>query len=201
MPAPVAPPAPPIASPDASAKAPIHAEDAGLVFDPASAIWSPDKKLAVTLVEFRAHVWDGATKAHLRELGDAMVVEAVFSPDGKTLYLAYENLAPAAVRDPGGRAESSSFELVKGIPKEGDRGTGMPSVSANGAWLLARCNTVAVCLYDTKTFSGRMWSQPKSDGDPTLTSLAFDAKDKRIVVKNAAGASFELDVPSLRRVR
>lgn len=179
----------------------VEPVDAGLAFDEAHAVWSPDRKLAVTLIELHPHLWDGSTRAHLRELDDSMVNEALFSPDGKTLYLAHENSVPSAVRDLTGRAEMRGFDLVKGIATEGDRGTGMHSLSADGAWLLARCNTVEVCLYNTKTLSGRMWAQPKSNGDPELRALAFDAKDKRIVVKTAAGASYELEVPSLRRVR
>lgn len=181
--------------------APVAAADAGPVFDAATAVWSPDRKLAVTLIESHAHVWDGASKAHLREIDASMTNEALFSPDGKTLYLAHENSPPSAVKDPGGRAERLSFELVKGIGAETDRGTGMHSLSADGALLLARCNTVEVCLYNTKTFSGRMWTQPKGGSDVSLTKLAFDPTGKRIIVANEAGATFELEVPSLRRLR
>lgn len=199
-----APSASAVAASSTAPKAPPKVEpaiDAGLAFDEAHAVWSPDRKLAITLVDLHPHVWDGTTRAHLRELDESMVNEALFSPDGKTLYLAHESSVPSAIRDPTGKAEVRGFDLVKGIAAEGDRGTGMHSLSADGAWLLARCNTVQVCLYNTKTFTGRMWVQPQSDGDPELRTLAFDAKDKRIVVKNAAGATYELEVPSLRRTK
>lgn len=183
----------------AAAEPAPDAGQSGPLLDLATAVLSPDRAVLASIVEFRVHLWDAKTKVHLHELDDTMCEEVVFAPDGKTLFVGHVNSPPAAfdVRAP---ATGSSFELPKGIAPETDRGAGMLSVSKDGAWLLGRCNTIEVCLWSTKTGGGRMWTQPAKGYAPP-TALAFDAAGKRILLRTETGASYELEVPSLRRLR
>jgi WD40 repeat protein len=188
---------PVVVSPSASTSAaPPPVEPTGPVLELEGASWSPDRALIATVYEARAHLWDGAKKAHVRLLYEGTAREVIFSPDGKRIFIAMENDPPVVCNRDGSGARS--FDLAPGINPESDRGEGMISLSPDGAWLVGRCNTVQVCLWNTRTGKARQWLQPtKKDAPSELSSVAFADNGKRIVVKTESGSTYRIDAASL----
>lgn len=162
--------------------------------------WSPDKSLIATLTDLKVHLWNGKTKELVRSLDVNRGESVVFSPDGGKLYVAYPK-SPPTVHELGGDAGAPrAFALPAGIKPDGQTGSTMLSLSADGAWLLGRCDTNDVCLWDTKTLAGRKWDQPPPgpNVDDEVTSLIFEPGDKRIVVQNAGGSIYRLDPTTMK---
>ncbi len=186
------------AAPAPSATAPSAG---GPVLDLDGAAWSPDKKLVATIIELHVHLWNGETRQHLRQLeDDRNSTSVVFSPDGKRLYVGQENNPPMYFEHLDREAPTlGSLQLPKTIHPETDRGSAMLSVTADGAWLLGRCDTVQVCLWNTRTGAGREWRQTK---DPVgeLVSLEIEQDGKHIRAKNDAGVAYRITLPGLQLV-
>jgi WD40 repeat protein len=164
------------------------------------AVWSADKKTIATLIEGRVHLWSGDTKAHLKKLeDDQSAISLAFSPDGKKLYLGYENNPPSVYDDVLSSTKMRGFDLASTINPETDRGAGSLVVTADGAWLLGRCNTVDVCIWSTKTGKAVHTTTPLTT-DPEIKTITLEGPTRARITAET-GKSYRVAIPSLRIVR
>jgi len=151
------------------------------------------------------HLWDAATRTSLGALVSDLgspPSSMVFSPDGKVLFVGWENSPPSSY-DVTKLVALKGYPLPKSISPNADYGVGSLAVSHDGVWLIARCATVDVCVWDVKTAAVRRWSLPAPKGgelDSGIASLTFAKGSTDVWVETDTGRVLAFDAVTLKSI-
>jgi WD40 repeat protein len=195
-----------VASAPASTASTAPLQEASPTPDMDGAAWSPDKKLLVTCGEDRrtVHLWEGATRKHLRQLGEhGSINSLLFSPDGKLVFVGTE-VSPPAIYDLSKEPPTVSWvDLAAGIVPNTDTGASNLAVSSDGTWLAGTCDTAHVCVWTVKTGAARIWRRkpPATGPMADIGALRFEPKGPRLIVTLSGvenGGTVTLDVKTMK---